>query len=275
MILDDWFNSLLKYVTRAHLINFFVAFLLLFGGFFIASRARNAIERLPQLDVQQRLLLTKFTYYGLLALTIAAFLSQLGFDLKVILGAAGILTVAVGFAAQTSASNLISGIFLMAERPFTVGDVIGVGDLNGEVMSVDLLSSKVRLFNNLMVRIPNEKLVKSDIVNYSYFPIRRVDFKMGVSYDTDPRFVEQVLRRCASNHPLCLEDPKPVFIFSGFGDSAMNLQFQVWTLRANMSTLQNDLYRDIKLAFDANGIEIPYPTQTAMPPRRKQSEPDS
>jgi small-conductance mechanosensitive channel len=185
------------------------------------------------------------------------------------------LTVAVGFAAQTSASNLISGVFLMVERPFTVGDVIGVGELNGEVMSVDLLSSKIRLFNNLMVRIPNEKLVKSDIVNYSYFPVRRVDFKMGVSYDTDPRFVEQVLRRVATNHPLCLEDPRPVFVFSGFGDSAMNLQFQVWTLRANMGTLQNDLYRDIKLAFDANGIEIPYPTTTAIPPRPKQMEPDA
>ncbi|MFN9975907.1 MAG: mechanosensitive ion channel family protein, partial [Phycisphaerae bacterium] len=112
-------------------------------------------------------------------------LDSLGFDLKVLLGAAGILTVAVGFAAQTSASNLISGLFLMFERPFVVGNSIVIGDLRGEVVAIDMLSTKIRTFTNMMVRIPNETLVKSNIVNLSYFPIRRVDLEVGVAYSSD------------------------------------------------------------------------------------------
>lgn len=265
MILDDWFSSLLKYITKTHVVNFGIALLILLVGTFIARRARFAVERLTQFDIQQRLWLQKFSYYGLLLLTVAAFLSQLGFDLKVVLGAAGVLTVAIGFAAQTSASNLISGIFLMVERPFVVGDVVSIGDITGEVMTVDLLSTKIRTFANLMVRIPNEKLVKSEIFNYSYFPIRRVDFKCTVGFASDMRQVEAILRQAASRHPLCLEDPKPLFIFSGFNDNGMAVQFQVWTLRDNMQTLQNELYRDIKEAFDANQISIPYPHRMTVP----------
>ena len=261
MILDDWFISLAHLVTKERVLNFIIALIMLFGGIFISGRSRMAVQRLPQLDNQQKVLMTKLTYYVLIGLTIAATMSQLGFDLKVILGAAGILTVAVGFAAQTSASNLISGIFLMVERPFLVGDVINVAGTTGEVISVDLLSSKIRTFANLMVRIPNETLVKSNIVNYSYFPVRRVDFTIGVGYNSDITRVEQVLRSAAMAHPLCLEDPKPIYIFSGFGDSAMNIQFQVFTLTANMTQLQNELYRDIKVAFDRNQIDIPFPTR--------------
>ncbi len=264
MILDDWFYSAIKLVTKQHVINVTIAIVILVVGVFLAGRARALVNRLPQLDIPQRQLLMKIAYYGLLGLTFAATLTQLGFELKVILGAAGILTVAVGFAAQTSASNLISGVFLMVERPFVIGDVIGVGDIRGEVMSIDLLSSKIRTFNNLMIRVPNEKLVKSDIINYSYFPVRRLDLNIGVSYNSNITQVEGLLRQVATSHPLCLEDPKPIFIFTGFGDSSMNIQFQVWTLTANSIPLQNDLYRDIKNAFDRNKIEIPFPTRTMI-----------
>ncbi len=249
-------------MTRKHLFDAFMALMILLAGSMLARRTRTVLGGLERLDPQMRLMFSKISYYGILFGALAAALSQIGVDIKVIVGAAGVLTVAVGFAAQTSASNLISGLFLMIERPFVVGDVIAIGAVGGttgEVMSVDLLSSKIRTFTNLMIRIPNETLVKSQIINYSYFPLRRVDFNVNVIYKSDLHLVERVLREVAGAHPLSLEDPQPVFLFNGFNDAGIAIQFQVWTLSDNMVTLQNELYRDIKNTFDANGIAIAFP----------------
>jgi small-conductance mechanosensitive channel len=264
MILTQWFRELAGLVTKRHLLNLATALLILLIGLFIARRARMAIERFSQLDNQQRLLLSKVAYYGLLGAAIAAGLGQLGFDVRVLLGAAGVLTVAIGFAAQTSASNLISGLFLMIEKPFVVGDIVAVGDIRGEVTAIDMLSCKIRTFTNLMVRIPNETMVKSNITNYSYYPIRRLDLNIGIGYNSDIAKVERLLRDVATHNPLCLDEPKPVFYFTGFGDSSMNIQFQVWTLTENVVRLQNEIYSQIKRDFDREGIDIPFPTRTLI-----------
>src|SRR6476660_3709153 len=124
--LTEFLHSTLGKVRTEHLGNGFAAILIIFVGLFLARRASAALTKLPNLDIQQKLILKKFSYYVLATLVIAAALNQLGFDLKVILGAAGVLTVAVGFAAQTSASNLISGLFLMIDRPFSIGDGVEV-----------------------------------------------------------------------------------------------------------------------------------------------------
>jgi len=260
---NDLFQQLEAFITRKHLFDLSAAVAILGVGSFVANRVRAAIERAAWLDTQRRLMLAKGGYYAILIGAITSALGQFGVDIKVILGAAGVLTVAVGFAAQTSASNLISGIFLMFEKPFTVGNVITIGDTTGEVMSIDLLSTKIRTFNNLMVRIPNETLVKTQIINQSYFPVRRVDFKFNLAVQSDPRAVEAVLRDTARLHPLTLEEPRPVFIMSGFSDSGIIVQFQVWTLPANLLTVQNELYRDFKAAFDRTGVRLIFPLAAA------------
>lgn len=264
MIELDWLRELTALVSKQHVFNFALASFFFLGGIFLARRVSLFISKLSQLTIQQRVLFSKVAYYGLITLAITAGLSQMGFNLKVLLGAAGILTVAIGFAAQTSASNLISGIFLIIERPFTVGDDVSIGEIRGEVMSIDLLSTKIRTFNNLMVRVPNETMVKSSITNHSFFPIRRVDFLIGVSYSADLKQVEEILRKVATDHPMCMMEPEPVFRFVGFGDSSMNLEFQVWTTIKNIVPMRNDLFREIKSTFDKEGIEIPFPTRTLI-----------
>ena len=113
-----------------------------------------------------------------------------------------------------------------------------------------------------MVRIPNETMVKSSITNLSYFPIRRFDIAVGVDYQSDVRQVRDIMIAAATDHPLCLTEPEPVFSFVGFGDSAMNVLFQAWSLRDNVLAVQTDLFVDIKNRFDKAGIEIPYPVRT-------------
>jgi len=198
-------------------------------------------------------------FYGIITLFTFAALHQLGFNLSVVLGAAGVFSVAIGFASQTSASNLISGLFLLGERPFSVGDVIRVGSTTGEVLSIDLLSAKLRTFDNLYVRIPNESLIKSEVTTLTRFPIRRIDLKVGVAYKEDLPTVRDVLFKVADRNPLCLEEPKPLFIFQGFGNSSLDIQFSVWVKRENFLDLKNSLQLEIKAAFDAASIEIPFP----------------
>jgi small-conductance mechanosensitive channel len=218
--------------------------------------------RIKSLKPQHALLLQRSVTYLVLVLTVAAALRELGVDLGVLLGAAGIVTVAVGFAAQTSISNLISGLFLIGEQPFVIGDVVKVGSVTGEVLSIDLMSVKIRTFDNLHVRVPNETMLKSNVTTVTKYPIRRVDMTMGVAYRSDLERVRDLLMELADRNPLCLTEPEPLFIFTGYGDNALEFQFSVWAASENFLSLRNGLYFEIKAAFDEAGIEIPFPQRT-------------
>lgn len=214
------------------------------------------------LDAHRAMLARRLAYYLVFALFLVSALHELGFSLGVLLGAAGVLSVALGFASQTSASNLISGLFLLSERPFAIGDVIRIGTTTGEVISIDLLSVKLRTFDNLSVRIPNESVIKSEVTTLTRFPIRRFDVQVGIAYKEDIARAREVLMAVADKNPLCLEEPKPLFIFLGFGDSALNFQFSVWASQENFLEVRNSIQEEIKLTFDDAGIEIPFPHRT-------------
>jgi small-conductance mechanosensitive channel len=186
----------------------------------------------------------------------------LGVDLSILLGAAGILTVALGFASQTSASNIISGLFLLGEKPFGVGDIVRVGTTTGEVIAIDLLSVKLRTFDNLFVRIPNETMIKAEITNLQRFPIRRFDLQIGVAYKEDLDRVREVLQTVADEHPLSLDEPAPMILFTGFADSSINFQFSVWALSDNFLEIRTQIPLAVKAAFDEHNIEIPFPHRT-------------
>jgi small-conductance mechanosensitive channel len=179
-------------------------------------------------SAQGEMITRRFVFYAVLGIATFKVLDILGVELGVLLGAAGILTVALGFASQTSASNLISGLFLLGERPFSVGDVIQIGQRTGVVLSVDLLSVKLRTFDNLFVRVPNEALIKSEIVNLSRHPIRRIDIDLRLAYSEDLDKVGRILRELAHEDPDILEEPEPVFWVDKLGDSAIHVRFLVW-----------------------------------------------
>ncbi len=243
------------------------AAMLIVAGFFVAKLVSLALTRATKnhIDSHHLMMIKRGSYYLILVLFIISALHQMGFNLSVLLSAAGILSVAIGFASQTSASNIISGLFLITERPFTVGDVIRIGATSGEVIAIDLLSVKLRTFDNLYVRIPNETLIKSEMTNMTRFPIRRIDLMIGVAYKEDVRKVRTVMEQVAEENPLCLDEPKPLFIFLGFGESSLNLQFSVWAKRENFIELKNSIQIEIKEAFDANAIDIPFIQRSLTP----------
>jgi small-conductance mechanosensitive channel len=213
-------------------------------------------------SAQYSLIMRRLTYYVVLGVTLVVALAEFGLELSILLGAAGILTVAFGFASQTSASNLISGLFLLGEQPFVVGDVIRVGQTTGSVLSIDALSVKLRTFDNLLVRIPNETLLKSEITNVSHFPIRRLDIALRLPYHEDVDRVRSLVIQLAQRHPLCLDEPRPQVFFQGFGESALDLQLSVWAARETWFELKNALQEQVKTALTEHAIEPAFPHRT-------------
>lgn len=254
-------ERILQFIQSEQAVNYLYAFIKIVVGLIVARLVSGGLSRTlgRRLEAHQQLLLRRVAFYTVAGLFLASALVEVGFDLGVLLGAAGILTVALGFASQTSASNIISGLFLLGEKAFAVGEVIRVGTTTGEVISIDLLSVKMRTFDNLYVRVPNENLIKSEVTNLSRFPIRRIDVLLGVAYKEDLERVFEVLREVADRNPICLEEPAPLIIFQGYGESSLNFQLSVWATRENFLELKTGIQLDIKNAFDAHGIEIPFP----------------
>jgi small-conductance mechanosensitive channel len=233
-------------------------------GLMLARLLAVGVQRLltRRASPHRALVYRHLTYYFALGLVVIGVLHTLGVEPTVLLGAAGVLTVAFGFAAQTSASNIISGLFLMGEKPFEVGDFIKVGETTGQVLSIDMLSVKMRTYDNLFVRVPNESLLKSEITNFTRHPIRRLDIQIGVSLRADTNQVRRVLRQVAENENLVLNEPKPLFLFLGFGENAINLQFSVWVTRENFWEVMAPFKRKVRAALKEGGIEIPYPQRS-------------
>lgn len=253
--------STIELAEKFHLFDLGQATFILIVGYFIAKFLSNVVMRfnVANLTMHGQTLLKRGVFYGIMILMLISALRELGFDLSVVLGAAGILSVAIGFASQTSASNLISGLFLMMERPFSIGDIIRVEETTGEVISIDLLSVKIRTFENLFVRVPNESMIKTQVTTLTRFPIRRADLKVGIAYKEDIEKVKAILNEVADKNPLCLSEPAPLFILLGFGSSSVDIQFSVWAKRENFLLMKNEIYQQIKEAFDKNGVEIPFP----------------
>jgi small-conductance mechanosensitive channel len=255
--MQDW----LTHFDSALLVSAIEALFYFVLGIILARMTSRGVSQWSRnrFDKHQQLLMARIAAYLVLLIFVVMALNAMGFNLGVLIGAAGILSVAIGFASQTSASNIISGLFLVAERPFSVGDLIRVGSTTGEVLSIDLLSVKLRTFDNLFVRIPNETLIKSEVTTLTRFPIRRIDLAIGVAYKEDIKAVRRVLEQVAEANPLCLDEPKPIFVFLGFGESSLDMQFSVWVKKENFIDLKNSIHEEIKEAFDAEGIEIPFP----------------
>ncbi len=212
-----------------------------------------------QLSRQRMMLISRtIVYTGYIGIVFIV-IREMNYDLTALFGAAGVVGIVIGVASQTSIGNIISGLFLVSEKSFELGDVVRIGDKTGTVYSIDLLSIKIKTFDNLLIRIPNQTVISTELINVTRFPVRRLDFLIGVAYKEDLRKVKAVLENVARNNPLCLEEPEPIIIFKNFGASSVDLTFGVWFEKANYTAVKNSVFMEIKEAFDREGIEIPYP----------------
>jgi small-conductance mechanosensitive channel len=197
----------------------------------------------------------KFSIYTYNIILFIFFLKILKVDMKVVLGAAGFLTLAVGFAARTPISNLISGMFLVFERPFVVGDVIEVNEYRGEVVSLNLLSLTLRTLDNLMVRIPNEMVIGVAVRNISFFPIRRLELKYVISNRESLSRLEEIFMDVATRNELALDEPEPYFSVTEFLENSVHVSFLVWSSSVDFLKFQSEFPKEIHRAVKKSGME--------------------
>jgi len=257
---DSIFNWLKGLLTWEHLFKLIGSVFILFVIGIIFRLIAKAIRQVPEakLPAQRTAVIIRFLKYIFYVIAVLYILSLFGINLKAIWGAAGIAGVAIGFAAQTSVSNLISGLFVLTEGSIHVGDTIIVGDVTGIVDEVKLLSIRVHTFDNQMVRIPNSTIINSNLTNNSYHNKRRWTVKVGVDYSTDMKLALETLQKAADLCPTVLKDPAPSVWFDGFDSSSINLVVAVWFKPADFLQTRNDIYIAIKKVLDDAGISIPF-----------------
>jgi small-conductance mechanosensitive channel len=212
-------------------------------------------------------LLNKFSGAIVYATAAVIALDVLGVNVMPFIAGAGVLGVAVGFAAKDTLSNLIAGILLIIDRPFEVGDRIEVWSVPagnaswGDVIDIGLRATRIKTTDNIVVIIPNNEIMTRDIVNYTSISTSiRVRIDIGVAYDADLPKAKQLIVEAAQSADWILENPAPKVVVRNFGDSSVDLQARVWIedARRRMDTI--DYITDtVKTRFDENGIEIPFP----------------
>lgn len=201
-------------------------------------------------------------FYGGIALVVVNLLHEFGFNVTALLGAAGVIGIAIGFASQTSISNIISGFFLLLERPFSIGDMIKSGDITGIAESIDLLAVRVRTLDNKFVRIPNEIVLKQSLVNLTHYPTKRIDLLISVPYGLKVDAVESRIISVVKQDKIFLTHPVPVVFMNKVGqldyDTEMRnfLSVRVWVTKEQFSVASGILIGQLKDEFDADGTIV-------------------
>jgi len=237
-----------------------IGIILIVGIILITIITATVKKLLPKkLSQQRKMIINRFVSYSAITMLFMVIVSELNINLAAIFGAAGVIGIIIGVASQTSIGNIVSGFFLVSEKSFEIGDLIRIGDKTGTVYSIDLLSIKIKTLDNLLLRIPNQTVISSEVINVTKFPIRRMDIDISVAYKEDLGRVMEVINSVVKRNPLCLDEPDPLITFKAFGDNGIQILLGVWFEKANFLKVKNSLFIDIKSTFEAEGIEIPFP----------------
>ncbi len=184
------------------------------------------------------------------------------------LAGAGVAGIAIGFAAKDTLSNFISGIFLYSDKMFNIGDTVEIDGKIGKVVDIHLRTTVIKGFDNKIMTIPNAKTANSMIINYSREPTRRVDVPIGIAYEADLEKATKIILDIVNKDGDFLDDPKPAVVVKGFGDFSVDLEVRAWVENKAFLDKKVRLMKEIKIAFDKQGIEIPYPKRVMLNPTK-------
>ncbi|MBK27354.1 MAG: mechanosensitive ion channel protein MscS [Verrucomicrobiales bacterium] len=206
--------------------------------------------------------LSRILGYILLAVGFYIAFQIAGFDLSSLAIIAASLGVGVGFGLQNIINNFVSGIIILAERPIAIGDRIEVAGIAGRVTKIQLRSTTVVTNDNITMIVPNADFISNTVTNWSHGdPKVRIRVPVGVAYATDLKLLQNLLLEAALEHPKALRDPKPVVLFTEFGDNSLNFELAVWTQEMTATPIHftSEMNFIIEEKLRENGIEIPFP----------------
>ena len=249
--------------------NIALAAVIMVFGIMISKFIRKYIRKIFKKVFHNEALINLFTslvYVFLLGVTLFVALSVLQLDKAVtsILAGAGIIGLALAFAFQDIAANVMSGIVISIRRPLRIGDIVKVKDHMGVIVEINLRDSVIKTFQGQMVIIPNKDLLQNPIENYSLMGKRRMDLTVGVSYGEDLERVRDITLKAVADIEGTTDD-EITFFYQEFGDSSINFDIRIWVNTAEQVEflqVKSDAVMRIKKAFDLNNITIPFPIRT-------------
>ncbi len=199
----------------------------------------------PKVEPHTMGLINKIVSYVFYIIMAAYILGLFGIELKGLWGAAGVAGLAIGFAAQTSVSNLISGLFVLTEKTMKIGDFIEVDGVSGTVDEIGLLSVKIHTLDNQLIRIPNSTIINTKLMNYATYDLRRFSFQLSVSYENDLEKALEMIQKIPEMCPSVIKndpDHAPVAVYSGLADTGIDINLNVWFNRKDLVTVKNEVF---------------------------------
>ena len=251
-------------VTRTGLTGLIVLF-----AYIASDLLKNSIKELSNganrvTDHQQEIVIRLGTL-AVFAFAITASLTLWGLDLSGLLVGAGFLGIVVGMAARQTLGSLIAGFVLMFSRPFEIGDWVEIGDSEGIVTDITIMNTRMRNFDGESIVMPNDRVSNAAVTNRSEQGHLRIRVEVGIDYDTDPAFAEEIALEEIESVDSVTNSPPPAVVPTGFGDSAVVLEMRFWIdrpspprrWRATRAVIHN-----VKERFEKEGIGIPFPQRT-------------
>lgn len=205
-------------------------------------------------------LIVKVIKFSLLGLAFILVADQIGIRIIALISTLGVAGIALGLAAQQTLANLISGIIILVSKPFKEGDMVELEDTFGKVKEISLRSTAIMTMDNILVDIPNQKIVESKIINHTYNQNIRIRTRVGVAYKTHIPAAQRVLLELVKDDDRILSEPAPEVIVVDYADSSIILELRFWLKDSYQEIdLDNEITEKIKGAFDQAGIQIPFP----------------
>ncbi len=249
-------------------VNVLLALAILVVGYIIAGAAKKAVmrmsERNPRIDRTLASFFASMARYGILVVVFIAVLNRFGVETTSLVAAIGAAAFAVGLALQGTLGNVAAGVMLVFFRPYSLGDFVEVGGVSGTVADINLFTTELNTPDNKTIIVPNGQAWGNVITNYTIKPTRRVDITFGISYDDDINKAMDVIRAHYDTDARVLKDPEFFLGVIAHNSSSIDIVTRAWVRTPDYWAVYFDAMKGIKEAFDANGIEIPYPHQVEI-----------
>ena len=231
----------------------------LFLAGMISRWVRKTLTNSPRFEPTVAEFLSSIVKYALWIVVLVTVLSQFGVQTTSILAALSGMALAIGLALQGTLSNVASGVMILIQKPFKVGEAINAGSISGTVMEIGLFTTELKQFDGLFVMVPNSELWNQAIVNLHRHPIRRFELIVGIGYDDSMAQAKTELLALAEGDERVLADPAPQVFVSSLDDSSVGIGLRVWCATGDYLALNWDLTEAAKARFDEVGISIPFP----------------
>lgn len=235
----------------------------LFLSQWLSNTVKRTAKRYSHSDADRTLpeFLSQVVWWLVLIIGLVAILHRLGVQTTSILTVLGAASLAIGLALQGTLSNVAAGIMLLAQKPYRIGDVVNIGDTTGTVHRLGLFSTEITNGDHHKIYMPNAKVFSDRIINITHYGVRRVELILDVDYDTNLDAALKLLHDVAIKNPAVISQPEVWAGVEAFADSSVQLKLWAHVPVTQYIQARADLLLDIKKAFDAHGISIPYPHQ--------------